>query len=329
MEQQAGALDFEGGSFQEQESNASCFADDVSEHEWYAKAGSSGKTEGSFSVVPCQEAIADSLSPGDSWRRTQEKIVPEFEMPKAVSAAFQNLPRGDLPKLPWEEGVFECIFGGQGLSSGSSFLEPMRPVQPVVLESIATPQEQKVSQLDQGVQLFSISVKASLDISWEVQREMDMDRALKLWLSLVYRFDWQCNVCIMVFESDIVAEQLTILGDFFCGRAPSTLSKRGKALMKVCDWLQRLHKPFFPNLVESDAYAFLREERDANAPVSRLQGCVEALSFARHVLGLETLEGATSSKRCVGVAHRCDPHELKQAPPFTAQQMQLLHDIRE
>ena len=63
--------------------------------------------------------------------------------------------------------------------------------------------------------------------------------------------------------------------------------------------------------------------------MSRLQGYVEALSFARHVLGLECLEDATCSKRCVGVAQRSTPHELKQAPTFTTKQLNLLHDVLE
>ena len=76
---------------------------------------------------------------------------------------------------------------------------------------------------------------------------------------------------------------------------------------------RKLGKPFFPNLAECDAYAFLREERDGNAPVSRLQG----LSFARHVLGLECLEDATCSKRFVGVAQSVKMQSTRAAVFFT------------
>ena len=89
-------------------------------------------------------------------------------MPIAVSAAFDHLPQLDFQKLPWEEGVFACIFDNKGPAHDSLFVQPDRPVQPAVLEARVAVGQPKASSLDQGVELFRVSVKSSLDISWKL-----------------------------------------------------------------------------------------------------------------------------------------------------------------
>lgn len=70
---------------------------------------------------------------------------------------------------------------------------------------------------------------------------------------------------------------------------------------------------------------FLCSERDNGAPSSRLVSLMQALTFSRHVLGLEELDPCINSARCHGASPGGFAHPLKQAPPLSVEHLKALH----
>ena len=112
----------------------------------------------------------------------------------------------------------------------------------------------------------------------------------------------------------------------FSGRAPVTIRKRGHAILKVCDHLERSELEQFP-MAEITLYRFFCAERAAGAPPSRLMGITQAMAFCRHVLDMRELQPILDSKRCSGAAKELDPKERKQASPLAVRGLLKLHAI--
>ena len=138
------------------------------------------------------------------------------------------------------------------------------------------------------------------------------------------RWDSNCEVRQMLFEEATIEGQISLLEDFFRGRAPSTLMKRARSLAKIANWLQASDAQGFP-ISEKLFYEFLRDERSKGAPASRLKAYHEAVVFSRFVLGVSGLERAISSRRCLGAAKSDFPRDRKQAVPLTVEQLKILH----
>ena len=81
----------------------------------------------------------------------------------------------------------------------------------------------------------------------------------------------------------------------FSGRAPVTIRKRGHAILKVCDHLERSELEQFP-MAEITLYRFFCAERAAGAPPSRLMGITQAMAFCRHVLDMRELQPILDSR---------------------------------
>ena len=66
---------------------------------------------------------------------------------------------------------------------------------------------------------------------------------------------------------------------------------------------------------EPDVYEFLCVERGNGAPISRLKGYIEVLTFCRHVLGVVAFDDTTCNRRCQGVAALDLNHIVRQTDP--------------
>ena len=173
-----------------------------------------------------------------------------------------------------------------------------RPVQPY---AAAASNETAPGSLESHVlveqaqtkRLYLSVVSQSADVPWEEQRSIDFTRAVKLWLHTIMRWDSNCEVRQVLLEEATTEGQISLLEDFFRGRAPSTLMER--------------------------------DERSKGAPASRLKAYHEAFVFSRFVLGVSGLERAISSRRCLGAAKSDVPRDRKQAAPLTVEQLKILH----
>ena len=78
-----------------------------------------------------------------------------------------------------------------------------------------------------------------------------------------------------------------------------------------------------------DMYHSLSKERSLGAPASRLQGIMESLRFAGHILGLKELNEITTSPLCNGVCKKFEGGGKRQASPFLVSELRELHRILE
>jgi hypothetical protein len=101
--------------------------------------------------------------------------------------------------------------------------------------------------------------------------------------------------------------------------------KRVNSLSKLCNSLA-VKGLSFP-CKEDEFYQFLKSESENGDPSSRMKACFEAVVFARHVLGMDSLQTLVSSRRCLGAASQQGPTCPRQASPFTVVQLKRLHDV--
>ena len=304
----------------------------VAEREWYGALSDRALDEEASSAPEVASSSQDwsvvsNVRLGDNTEAGQSQ-----DIARAVSAAFDSAGFKHELELPWEQGVFGAILDSNEDSWLRIFApEPRRPIQPSDLVESQLPEESESGYCrpDRGRELFKVAVRSAPDLSWETQKEVDWDRSLRMWLATAYRFDWGCSLCVMLFEGESEGKQLAILGDFFSGRSPHTLYKRARAVNKICSWMERNVRSFFPIIEESEFYSFLCEERDEGAPPTRLKGFTEAMAFSHFVLGLSQLNACVLSKRCNGVAKQFQPGEIRQAPAFKVEQLLTLHSVLE
>ena len=249
---------------------------------------------------------------------------------QALSSAFRAVPCRPQLALPWEAGLWGTIFGSKGPTdwTTSESFTLYRPVQPQALplrglQHIASGQDVELGEVS-TLRIYMSVVSDSVDVPWQEQRALDFDRAIKLWLHTILRWDANCEIRQMVCEESSPEDQVRLLEDFFRGRAPSTLLKRARALARIANWLMESKCSGYP-ISEKLFYEFLRDERDKGAPASRLKGYQEAIVFSRFVLGVKGLEDASSSRRCLGATKVDLAKDRNQAPPLTVAQIQELH----
>lgn len=102
-----------------------------------------------------------------------------------------------------------------------------------------------------------------------------------------------------------------MLSDIFSGKSPSTLRKRALAIMKMCDHADLVDVKF--PWRESDMYAFICHEQHCGAPVSRIKGYMQTVTFCRFVLEVKELQPILESVRCKGASKNKEAKERAQA----------------
>ena len=80
-------------------------------------------------------------------------------------------------------------------------------------------------------------------------------------------------------------------------------------------------------MCEKDFYAFLCHERNSGAPVSRLSGYLQAVTFCRYVLDIESLDSVVKSARCKGTAKALGVTEKKQASALFVAEVRRLRKL--
>ena len=247
------------------------------------------------------------------------------EYQTTLDRAWHSLEPQSQLKLPWESGVWKHIFENTERSSGLTLpvlsrpaVAPLPDVLPVQYPAA------KSRRIAIEPQAWQQVVMASDVASWQEMHEAKFDIALKRWFDVVIMFPTTYLLVAQLAEMPTLGEQMSMMRDVLTGRSPLTLLKRVNSITRYMTFL-RSHGITAPG-VESDLYAFLKEQRSEGAPPSRLAAVIESLRFMEHVVGLSGLTELLS-KRCLGAAKQNKAGPNRQAAPLTVAELQVLHDV--
>ena len=266
--------------------------------------------------------VSDTL---DSIGGAADDVGTNIDTSLHVRLALQGQTQ-DIPKPIWETGIWGVVFGQDDFleaykTFGSECKRPTvfpdRSQETQMASSSA--KKQKVSK---G---YASVVKFKPDIAWQEQQDAFFQSALKLWYIVVCRWDEACAFRIQLHDLYMEEGALQMLSDIFSGKSAHTLQKRVLAVMKMCDYADQLGVSF--PWGESDMYNFICSERNGGAPVSRLKGFMQAVTFCRYVLEVQGLQPILNSARCKGATKAKTVKERVQASPLKVGELQKLHQI--
>ena len=250
----------------------------------------------------------------------------------AFQSAFNRLAP-EQPKQIWETGIWKHIFGNENDVLDFDVWGPpaKRPVpalwgvQPPGIESTSDSSGKR--KFEQCCTYMEV-VTFKPDVPWKDQRESDLQRWLNLWMAVTSKWSDSCSFIQKLSEMQNETEQFNMFAHLFAGRAPTTVRKRGTAVLKVCDFLDANQLESFP-MSELVFYRFLCAELSMGAPTSRLRGFLQAVTFCRQVMDVVELQPIMDSRRCKGTAHDENVRERKQASPLSVQELLKLHSMVE
>ena len=276
------------------------------------------------------DVAANNSCPEGVSAETDELSVDDINIDACVAGALQSLPLS-IPKPIWEQGVWAAVFGS-GLLMELKHFEPEFHRPAYVFETGSwvdevlgsEPKLKRPRQCDH-LDSFGDVVKHVTDIAWEEERESILQKALKRWLVVIGTFDRGSNIFQQLDEATQDSDKVNILGDYFRGKAPSTLLKRVRAVEKIC---QFLGPHVFP-CGENAMYRFFTAERAKGAPLSRLKGYLEAAAFCYHVFSMGCLKDVICSKRLHGATFAEMPVEVQQSSPLRVDELLKLHGLVE
>ena len=242
-----------------------------------------------------------------------------------LDRAWHSLEPQSTLKFPWECGIWNDIFGAGDRASSAVVPKMVRPnVVPLPDPMPVQPPERKSRRLEPVASSWQQVVMASDVATWQEMHDAKLDTALKRWIDVVIMFPTTFELVFQLAALATLAEQMTMMRDIIGSRSPLTLLKRVNSITRYMTFL-RTRGITAPG-VESDFYAFLNEQRDAGAPLSRMAAVVESIRFMEHVMGLTGVIDLLS-KRCLGAAKLPTAGPQQQASPLKVEELATLHDI--
>ena len=252
----------------------------------------------------------------------------KIDFQSVLQSASQSLTSKPIRNV-WENGVWGCIFGNDSLmqawnSTGFQFYRPQQTLGiPASSDVESQPTSKKMVKISED---YHDVVKFKSDATWQEQCESGWQETIKLWLTMVVRWDHRVHLVKLIANARDDSEACEILSDIFKGRSHKTLRKRALAIGRICNFLDDEFKPPFP-CCEQDFYTFMKEDQKGGAPASRLAGYVQAVNFCVHVMGVDELSECENSKRCKGAAKQDVPREVRQAAPLKVADVEKIHSI--
>ena len=252
-----------------------------------------------------------------------------FDTVTALEVASRSIPMQSVEPI-WEQGIWGVIFGNKTMLDvykpfGETLKRPADSSQPSSEFGVDLPASTKHRTSFESSLSFSDVVKYKPDISWQEQRDSDLQRSVKFWMALVDRWDSKCSLCHSIGELGSTSRIFTMFAHLFAGRAPITVLKRAYSVMRVCDYLENVGEVF--PCSERLFYDFLCSEQLSNAPQSRLKGYMQSMNFVRFVMSVEELAGLTTSARCKGACLGDHLQEKVQASPLTVGELKRFHQL--
>ncbi|CAE7458003.1 unnamed protein product [Symbiodinium sp. CCMP2592] len=209
--------------------------------------------------------------------------------------------------------------------SGEVFLLLKRPLQPGVPEGVLEQPSKNPQRAGRVVtRIFEMAVVNRVVTSWKQQREGQLLEAVGAWVVFISRWSEGVQVRDQLCELSTDEERKAMTYDVLGAKAPGTLRKRLRSLLKYESFLRR-KKLVFP-ATEILLYMFLCMERDGGSSLSSRKATYEAVVFCRYVLGVEELDLCVKSRRCLGNACRGEVKPRNRASPMTVDELSLLHD---
>ena len=245
----------------------------------------------------------------------------------AVNRSWMQLSQQPLRQF-WETGFWEQIFDdGQGETPLlSSLTRPAFVPDPVVSSADAVSQSKVVLARKRARATSFLEVVSSSTVqSWQEQRDATWETAIRRWHSCIMSWKGTDNLIGLVQAGSEFQSQCQIIVDVLHNKAPSTLLKRCNSISRLVNDLLGRGLDF--PCSENDLYEHMCRERSARVKLSRLKSLMEAVTFVRHVFNIASLEGATKSRRCMGVATAKQPTIVHQAPPLRVSHLLALHFI--
>ena len=242
-----------------------------------------------------------------------------------LDRAWHSLEPESVLKFPWECGIWNDIFGAGDRASSAVVPKMVRPsVVPLPDIEPVQPPERKSRRLQPVASSWQQVVMASDVATWQEMHDAKLDTAIKRWYDVVIMFPTSFELVFQLAALATLTEQMTMMRDIIGSRSPLTLLKRVNSVTRYMTFLRS--RGITAPGVESDFYAFLNEQRDAGAPLSRLAAVVESIRFMEHVMGLTGIVDLLS-KRCLGAAKLPTAGPQQQASPLRVEELVALHDI--
>ena len=183
--------------------------------------------------------------------------------------------------LPWEQPGLKPIFGKrQRLVEAPKFV----PLQ-IDADRHATFDQKEIAGKVSWSRVTSV-------IPWPVAQERSLSRALENW-RIIVSDDLETSVLGRQIKSildgtvtDMTVEQ--VIRDSFAGKSVSTLRSRASSLMAFARWKKAMNDDvkIFP-VTEDQAYRYVLELRQLNAPRTKPTRFLESLTFSYHMLGAD------------------------------------------
>ena len=231
-------------------------------------------------------------------------------------------------KLPWEEGFWgnffdhstpldECLPPPHTFRPSPCLLQ--RDI-PLVEERVA-----KKAKTSDSVPIFCQVVKSRALTSWQDKREAEHQRALKKWAYLFEVWDPEVDPKIKDVADVPPDKRLLLLDSCMARKAPSTMLKRAASLVRITKAAEA--KGLLFPLPEAELFSLLLEAKAGGAVLSQLRGIMEAITFARFVFGLRSLQELCDSRKCWGLAAAKVAMMPSRASPLRVEDLEKLHSI--
>ena len=281
------------------------------------------------------DVFQEGYSPGSSMASSvQPRLTAGYNVDGALDRSWQQLGNKPLQQF-WEQGFWAEIFGpGSDATSStelSNTLGLFRPTVPMAPRDADLEDDAEVSV---GVHSKRMRHASYMDVvsnctvqSWREQRDSMWETAVRRWHSCILSWDGDDAIVGLVKQKTDFKSQCQIVVDVLHNKAPATLLKRCNSISRLVNDLHR-HGCKFP-CTEDELYEYLCRQRESGAPCSRLKSLLEAVTFVRHMFGVESLDSCTKSRRCLGVATPRQVNVISQAPPLRVEHLLAVHHVIE
>ena len=221
--------------------------------------------------------------------------------------------------LPWENPSMSAIFGKKPRLISAPKFFPM-PNQRSEDETLAA------AELSGRVTWSRVTSV----IPWPVAQEKSLGRVLENWRIILVDnpeasdLGRQIRSIVDGENLDVTVEQ--VIRDALGRRAVSTLRSRSSSLMAFARWKKSLSEDatIFP-ISEEEAYRYVVELRQLNAPRTRASRFLESLNFAHYMIGADVGASLRSSRLKGAVAV---PMVVpKKKTPLTAKQISAMETL--
>lgn len=286
-----------------------------------------------FSGGAFTDSLQEGYSPGSSLAEDVPSTLPMgYSVESALDKSWQQLEVKPLQQF-WEHGFWAEIFGTDTGATSSADVSRVlglhRPPVPAANHDAESAGDVSVGASGQSKRLkhstyMDVVSHCSVQ-SWREQRDSLWETAVRRWHSCILSWDGDDAIIGLVKAKPDFKSQCQIVVDVLHNKAPATLLKRCNSVSRLVNDLHR-HGNRFP-CSENDLYEHLCRQRDAGAPCSRLKSLLEAVTFVRHMFGVESLDICTKSRRCLGVATPKQVNIIDRAPPLKVEHLLAVHHV--